>query len=101
MPEYYELIEARLSRARRRRNADRWGAAIAGGVLFALPVGGALYRGSLGWMDVVVAIIGMAGLAVAAAGFMRTRPCASFEEPRSSSRHTVCPRSGEPLTEGA
>ena len=48
-----------------------WGAAIAGGILFALPVAGAFYRGSFGWMDVVVALIGVAGLAAAAGGFTR------------------------------
>ena len=53
-------------------SSDRWGAAIAGGILFALPMAGALYRGSLGWIDVVVAIMGIAGLAVAADGFART-----------------------------
>jgi hypothetical protein len=46
------------------RNADAWGAAIAGGILFALPMAGGLYRGSFGWMDVVVAVIGAAALAV-------------------------------------
>lgn len=53
-------------------SSDRWGAAIAGGILFALPMAGALYRGSLGWIDVVVAIMGIAGLAVAADSFART-----------------------------
>lgn len=53
------------------RSADRWGAAMAGGILFALPMAGALYRGSFGWIDVVVAVIGVAGLAVAADSFAR------------------------------
>lgn len=59
--------------ARKSRNADRWGAALAGSVLFALPMAGALYRGSLGWMDAAVAVIGIAGLAVAAEAFMLKR----------------------------
>jgi hypothetical protein len=100
MPKYYELIESRLIRARRSRNADHWGAAIAGGILFALPTAGALYRGSFGWMDVVVAVIGVASLVSAAEGFMRSRP-QSFKAPRSTGRHTVYPRSAEPLLEEA
>ena len=48
-----------------------WGAAIAGSILLVLPVAGAFYRGSLGWVDVVVALIGVAGLAVATEGFIR------------------------------
>lgn len=58
--------------SRNSRRSDRWGAAIAGGILFALPMAGALYRGSFGWIDVVVAVLGIAGLAVAADSFART-----------------------------
>lgn len=58
--------------SRNSRSSDRWGAAIAGGILFALPMAGALYRGSLGWIDAVVAVMGIAGLAVAADSFART-----------------------------
>lgn len=72
MPYYYEWIESR--RKRRNRNADNWGAALAGGVLFALPVSAGLFRGSFGWMEVVVAVIGIASLVSAAEGFMRSRP---------------------------
>jgi hypothetical protein len=83
----------------RKRNAraDRWGAAMAGGILFALPMAGGLYRGSLGWIDAVVAIVGVAALAVAADSFARRnrRPEASSEvscaPPGTSSG---CPRVG-------
>lgn len=45
MRKHYEGIErSRKGTAR----ADRWGAAMAGGILFALPMAGGLYRGSLG-----------------------------------------------------
>ena len=57
--------------SRSSRSADRLGAAMAGGILSALPMAGALYRGSFGWIDVVVAIIGIAGLAVAADSLAR------------------------------
>lgn len=50
---------------------DHWGAAIAGSILLALPIVGAIYRGSFGWMEAVVAVIGVAGLVTAAEGFMR------------------------------
>jgi hypothetical protein len=46
-------------------SADRWGAAIAGGLLFALPTAGGLYRGTFDWPDLIVALMGMAGLAAA------------------------------------
>lgn len=59
MPKYYES------------RPDRWGAAMAGAILFALPMAGALYRGSFGRMDVVVALMGIAALAVAADSFAR------------------------------
>lgn len=72
MSKYHELIESRLKP--RGNDADRWGAAIAGTVLFALPTAGGLYRGSFGWMEAVVAVTGIAGLAVAADAFMRHRP---------------------------
>ena len=68
MRKQYRGIERSRKRAAR---ADRWGAAMAGGVLFALPMAGGLYRGSLGWMDAVVAIMGVAALAVAADSFAR------------------------------
>jgi hypothetical protein len=45
--------------SRNSRGSDRWGAAIAGAILFALPMAGALYRGSF------------AALAVAADSFAR------------------------------
>ena len=53
------------------RNAESWGAAIAGGVLVAIPAAAGLYRGALGWIDVVVALMGLGALAVAAHGFSR------------------------------
>ena len=85
MPNYHELVGSRSdaarrsrdadhSRARRRDRADRWGAAIAGTILFAVPVAGGLYRGAFDWMDVVVALMGCASLAVAINGFARDRP---------------------------
>ena len=58
--------------------ADRWGAALAGSILFALPTAAALYRGSFAWMDVVVALMGISALAVAANAFARN---ATPEEP--------------------
>ena len=61
-----------MERSRKRdARPDRWGAAMAGGILFAVPMAGGLYRGSLGWMDAVVAIMGVAALAVAADSFAR------------------------------
>lgn len=51
--------------------ADRWGAAIAGAILFALPMAAGFYRGSLAWMDLVVALMGIGALAVAADSFTR------------------------------
>lgn len=71
MPKYHEWIKSRFNRARNSRNADRWGAAIAGSILFALPVTGGFYRGSFGWIEVVVAVIGVAGLVSAADGLSR------------------------------
>ena len=82
MPKYYELVESRRDRARRihhadharphrSRDADHWFAAIAGGILVAVPVAACLYRGSLGWMEVVVALMGFASLATAVQGFVR------------------------------
>jgi hypothetical protein len=58
-------------RLRERRGADRWGAAIAGGILFALPLAGGIYRGVFDWVDLLVALMGICGLAVAAARFAR------------------------------
>ena len=63
MPKYYELS----------RNADLWAAGIAGAILFALPIVGALHRGSFGGMEVVVAVTGVATLAVVVEGLMRRR----------------------------
>jgi hypothetical protein len=85
MPKYHELVESRSDavrrspdadhlRARRSDRADRWGAAIAGTILFAVPVAGGLYRGSFDWMDVVVGLMGFASLAVAVNGFARDWP---------------------------
>lgn len=82
MPKYYELVESRRERARRihhadharpdrSRNADHWVAAIVGGILIAVPAAAGLYRGSLGWMEVVVALMGFASLATAVQGFAR------------------------------
>ncbi|HET9477201.1 MAG TPA: hypothetical protein VFP63_06915 [Dehalococcoidia bacterium] len=48
-----------------RPSADRWGAAIAGGLLFALPVAGGLYRGAFHWADLVVVFMGIGGIALA------------------------------------
>lgn len=99
MPMYYERIESRLSRAPTSRNADHWGAAVAGSILFALPVAGGFHRGSFGWIEVVVAVIGIAGLVTAAEALMHSRPRSSSEASRSAGRHTACPRSGEFLRE--
>jgi hypothetical protein len=52
-------------------HADRWGAFLAGTALLALPTSAALYRGAFGWMDVVVALMGIGALAAAADGFVR------------------------------
>jgi hypothetical protein len=49
------------------RNAEFWGAAIAGGVLVAMPAAAGLFRGALGWMDVLVGLMGLGALAVAVA----------------------------------
>ena len=82
MPNYYELVESRRERARRihraddarphrSRSADHWLAAIAGGILVAVPVAAGLYRGSVGWMEVIVVLMGLASLATAVQGFAR------------------------------
>jgi hypothetical protein len=85
MNKHHELIE-------------RWGAALMGTVLVALPVAGWIHRGSLGRMDIVVALIGMAALVLAVEDFRRRRHLARIlKAPRAGGRHTVCPRSGEPL----
>jgi hypothetical protein len=94
MSKYYERVESR------NRNADHWGAAIVGSILFGLPIAGAFYRGTFGWMEIVVAVIGVASVVTAAEGFMRRRPRPLSKAPRSTGRHTVDPRSGEPLPEG-
>jgi hypothetical protein len=81
---------------------ERWGAAIMGIILVALPLAGWLYRGSLSWMDSVVALIGIAALVLAVEDFLRRRQLArALQTPRAGGRHTVCPRSGEPLMEEA
>ena len=56
MPKYYELT------------------ALAAGILFALPIAGALYRGSFGGMEVVVAVTGIAVLAVVVEELKLRRP---------------------------
>jgi hypothetical protein len=53
---------------------DRWGAAIAGGLLFALPIAAGLYRGMFDWWDLLVALMGLAGLAAAGFGSSGTEP---------------------------
>lgn len=63
--------EVQTSADTERRTADRWGAAIAGGLLFALPVAGGLYRGVFGWVDLVVALMGIGGIALAVVSFAR------------------------------
>ena len=79
---------------------ERWGGAIMGAVLVSLPLAGWVYRGSLSWMDSIVALIGIAALVLAVEDFVRRRQLArALQAPRSGGRHTVCPRSGEPLTE--
>ena len=81
---------------------ERWGGAIMGTVLVALPVAGWIYRGSLSWMDSVVGLIGIAALVLAVEDFLRRRQLTrALQTPRSGGRHTVCPRSGEPLMEEA
>lgn len=57
--------EVRTSVETGRPSADRWGAAIAGGLLFALPVAGGLYRGAFHWADLVVVFMGIGGIALA------------------------------------
>ena len=44
---------------------ESWHAAIAGSILFAVPIAGGFYRGWFGWMEVVVAVIGVAALVAA------------------------------------
>ena len=41
---------------------ERWTAAMAGSVLVAVPLAAWGYRGSLSWMDSIVALIGIAAL---------------------------------------
>jgi hypothetical protein len=52
---YFEVIE-------------RHSAVVTGTVLIGLPAASWLYRGTLSWMDVVVALIGIAAFASAAEG---------------------------------
>lgn len=49
------------------------GAAITGTVLVALPLAGWAYRGTLTWMDIVVALIGITALVFAPEDFLRRR----------------------------
>jgi predicted MFS family arabinose efflux permease len=48
-------------------------AAMTGAVLVAVPLAGWLYRGSLGWRDAIVALVGIAALVLAGAHFLRWR----------------------------
>lgn len=61
MKKYYERTE-------------RWGALLAGTLLIILTTAAASYRGSFSWMDVIVAVMGIAALAVAANSFLRNAP---------------------------
>jgi hypothetical protein len=97
MQRYYERVESSPNRV---GSSERWSAAVAGAVLVAVPASAWVFRGWLSWMEVVVAMVGIASMAVAVLGFVRRRP-RSLQAARPSRRHTVCPRSGEPLTEGA
>ncbi|HZM36277.1 MAG TPA: hypothetical protein VFC18_17545 [Burkholderiales bacterium] len=56
-----------------RRTADRWGAAMAGGLLFALPVADGFYRGVFDRVNLVVALMGVGGIRFAVIGFARRR----------------------------
>jgi hypothetical protein len=47
---------------------ERWGGAAAGIVLVAVPLAGWAYGGSVSWMDIVVALTGIAALAVVVDG---------------------------------
>lgn len=81
---------------------ELWGAAIAGTVLVALPAAIWAFRGSLSWMDTIVALIGIASLVLAVEGFLRRRQrLRALRTARSRARHMVCPRSGELLVEDA
>ena len=82
---------------------ERYGAVFTGTALVGLPAGGWFYRGTLSWMDVIVALIGIAAVASAVEDFMRRRHLARSlrARPGPRGRHTVCPRSGEPRVEGA
>ena len=74
---------------------ERWGAPIMGTVLVSLPLAGWVYRGSLSWMDSIVALIGVAALVLAVEDFVRRRQLArALQTPRSGGRHTGCPRPG-------
>ena len=54
-----------------RRSADRWGAAIAGALLFALPVADGLYRVVFDWVDLLVVLMGIGGMAFGVTSFAR------------------------------
>jgi hypothetical protein len=95
MPRYYEFIESRLRRPGAGRKAGSWAAAIAAALLLALPIAGALYRGSFGGMEIPVAVTGIAVLAVAVAD--RLVPARR----RSAIRGDARLQSGEALLEGA
>jgi hypothetical protein len=53
------------------------GAAIAGGLLFALPAAGGLYRGTFDWPDLIVALMGMG---IAAAMGSARNPASGIDE---------------------
>ncbi|HXV12543.1 MAG TPA: hypothetical protein VD839_17210 [Burkholderiales bacterium] len=77
---------------------ERWGGAAAGIVLVTLPLAGWSYRGSVSWMDIIVALAGIAALVLVVEDLLRRRHLArALKSPRSARRHAVCPRSGEPL----
>jgi hypothetical protein len=83
---------------RHHNRIERWGRAAAGIVLVTVPLAGWSYRGSVSWMDIVVALAGIAALALVVEDLLRRRHLArALESPPSRRRHTVCPRSGEPL----
>lgn len=74
---------------------ERWGALVAGIVLFALPVAGWSLGRPFNPIDVVVGGTGIGALLVAVDGFLRHRELARHERKRAAR-----PRSGAALAEG-
>ena len=55
------------------QHRERWAGAVTGAVLVAPALAGWFYRGSPSWMEMIVALIGVAALLLAVEDFLRRR----------------------------